>query len=341
MTMAPADTPAGASGPAPLTVGVDLGGTKVLAALVDPSGRVVASERRPTDVADGFDGVVGEIAGAVKACIGRAGGMAVSGVGIGVAGQVAAVTGVVSYAPNLFWRDAPLRSTLEHALDLPVAVLNDVQAAAWGEWRHGAGAGVDDLVVVFVGTGIGGGVVSGGRMLTGCTNMAGELGHITVLAGGRTCRCGNHGCLEAYAGGWAIAERAREAVAADPDAGEQLVRRAGDASAITAETVHEAREDGDPLATRLVDETADILGAGLVGVVNGFNPCALVLGGGIVQNAPFYVDRVREIVRERALKAAAGGLRVTGTALGSESGAIGAAAFAREWLMEQGIERAG
>ncbi len=178
-------------------------------------------------------------------------------------------------------------------------------------------------------------------MLTGCTNMAGELGHMTVVVGGRECRCGNHGCLEAYAGGWAIAKRAREIVGADPDAGAELVRRAGESAAITAETVHEAREDGDPLATRLVDETAEILGAGLVGVVNGFNPCTLVLGGGVVQNVPFYVDRVREIVRERALAAGVRTLRVVRAALGDHAGAIGAAAFAREWLMEQGIERAG
>ena len=193
-----------------LTVGVDLGGTKLRAALVDATGRVLVSEQRATLVAAGFDGVAGEIGAAVRACIGRAEGAPVLGVGVGVAGQVVAETGVVSYAPNLFWRDAPLRARLEHELGLPVAVLNDVRAATWGEWRHGAGQGVEDLVVVFVGTGIGGGVVSGGRLLTGCTNMAGELGHLTIVAGGRPCRCGNLGCLEAYAGGWAIALRARE-----------------------------------------------------------------------------------------------------------------------------------
>lgn len=328
------------SGPG-LTVGVDLGGTKVLASLVEPGGRVVASERRETDVQAGFEGVVGQVVAAVRACLDRAGPLPVAGVGVGVAGQVMAETGVVSRAPNLFWTDAPLRSALEHALDLPVAVLNDVKAAAWGEWRHGAGAGATDVVVVFVGTGVGGGVISDRRLVSGCTNTAGELGHLTVVAGGRPCRCGNRGCLEAYAGGWAIAERAREAVAASPDEGTALVERAGSPDAITSETVHEARADGDPLATRLVDETAGILAAGMVGVVNAFNPCTLVLGGGVVQHVPLYLERVREHVAERALEAAVGELRITAAELGAEAGTIGAASYTREWLLNQGMEGTG
>jgi glucokinase len=193
-------------------------------------------------------------------------------------------------------------------------------------------------VVVFVGTGLGGGIVSGGRMLTGCTNMAGELGHVTIVANGRPCRCRNRGCFEAYVGGWAIAERAREAIAADPDAGAVLVERAGGIDRVTAEIVQEAHDAGDPLASRLVDETAEYLGAGLVGVVNGFNPCTLVLGGGVIQNAPLYVDRAREIVSERALTAGVRRLKVVPAALGGEAGVIGAAAFARDRLSGKGIE---
>jgi glucokinase len=312
-----------------LTVGVDLGGTKILAALVGPDGRVLATVRRDTDVDGGFPTVIQQVVEVVGDCRDRAGAAAVEAVGVGVAGQVAAGTGVVAHAPNLNWDDAPLRSALEHDLDLPVAVLNDVRAAAWGEWLYGAGAGSDDVAVVFVGTGIGGGVVSGGHMLTGCSNTAGELGHITIVAGGRDCHCGNRGCLEAYAGGWAIAERAREAVAMAPNEGAALVARAGAPEDITAATVHEARADGDPLAARLVDETAEHLAAGLVGVVNAFNPCVLVLGGGIIEHAPFYVDRVERHLLARALDAAARDLHVTRAALGDHAGALGAASFAR------------
>lgn len=313
----------------PLTVGVDLGGTKILAALVDGDGRTRATLRRATDVEGGFEAVVTQIVDLVDRCRGEAGGTHVEAVGVGVAGQVKADSGVVTRGPNLFWEDAPLRSTLEAELDLPVLVLNDVRAAAWGEWKHGAGRGSEDVAVVFVGTGVGGAVVSGGRMLTGCTNTAGELGHVTVVAGGRECRCGNRGCLEAYAGGWGIAERAREAVRGAPEEGARLVELAGSGADITAETVHEARSGGDPLATRLVDETADFLAAGLVGIVNAFNPCVLVLGGGIVEHAPLYVDRARRHVMERALEAGARDLRVRISALGEEAGAVGAASFAR------------
>lgn len=315
-----------------LAIGVDLGGTKVLSALVDGRGEIVASERRETDVDGGFDAVVEQIVEVVTSLRDRADG-AVGAVGVGVAGQVTADTGVVTRAPNLFWKDAPLKSELTDALDLPVTVLNDVRAAAWGEWKHGAGEESSDVVVVFVGTGIGGGVVSGGRMLTGDTNMAGELGHLTVVVGGRTCRCGNQGCLEAYAGGWAIAERAREAVASSPGDGAGLLARVDGADDITAETVHEAQSGGDPLATRLVEETARHLAAGLVGPVNAFNPRILVLGGGIIEHAPFYVDRVRDHVKERALDAGVRNLHIISARLGGNAGALGAATFARAELM--------
>ncbi len=314
---------------ADLAIGVDLGGTKILAALVAKDGGTVMTTRRETDVDGGFDAVVGQIADAAGECREAASGSAVAAMGIGVAGQVSADSGVVVRAPNLFWEDVPLRAELEEALSLPVTVLNDVRAAAWGEWRHGAGEGRQDIAVVFVGTGLGGGVVSGGRMVTGCTNTAGELGHTTVVAGGRECRCGNRGCLEAYAGGWGIAERAREAVEGDPDAGARLLERVGAMEDITAETVHEARAANDPLATRLVDETADYLSAGMVSVVNAFNPCRLVLGGGIVEHAPLYVDRVRDHVRAYALAAGVRGLRVVKAALGDEAGVLGAASCAR------------
>lgn len=330
------DTPSSSS----FTVGVDLGGTKMLAALVGSDGQTLNTDRRETDVEGGFDAVVRQLVDAVVACRDQADGE-VGAVGVGVAGQVTADTGVVTRAPNLFWEDAPLKSALEDALDLPVAVLNDVRAAAWGEWQHGAGKGSRDVVVVFVGTGIGGGVVSGGRMLTGCTNTAGELGHTTVVVGGRECRCGNRGCLEAYAGGWAIAERARDAVAAAPDEGAYLVERAGRAADITAETVHEARDQGDPLATRLVDATAEYLAAGMVGVVNAFNPCDLVLGGGIVEHAPLYVERIETHVKGRALNAAVRNLHVLSTVLGGDAGALGAATYARMKQVKPATEGTG
>ncbi|MCH7761035.1 ROK family protein, partial [candidate division TA06 bacterium] len=205
----------------PLTLGVDLGGTKVETDLVDATGRILSSHRHPTSPEGGPNEVIAAIVNCVKKSLGE-GSWKAKALGIGVPGQLDPAAGIVRFAPNLGWRDVPLRSELEKVLGLPVAITNDVRAAAWGEWLHGVGKGEDDLVVLFVGTGIGGGIVSGGRMLEGGTYSAGELGHITLVANGRRCHCPNHGCLEAYASGWAIAERAQEAVRGNPKAGQTL-----------------------------------------------------------------------------------------------------------------------
>lgn len=317
----------------PLTLGVDLGGTKIETALVDGSGRILAAHRRPTNPDGGPPAVIADIIECVGGCVGPSR-QQVQALGIGVAGQVDAISGSVRFAPNLDWHDVPLRAELETALGLPVAITNDVRAATWGEWLHGAGQGIDDLVVLFVGTGVGGGIVSGGRILEGCANTAGELGHITLVAEGRSCRCPNRGCLEAYAGGWAIAQRAQEAVRADPRAGARLVSLAGTVETITSATVSQAYLQKDALAARLVEETALYLGAGVVSIVNALNPCLFVLGGGVVEGLPDLVPMVERAVRAHALKAAVEALRVVRSLLGGEAGVLGAAALARKLVGE-------
>jgi glucokinase len=313
---------------APWAAGVDLGGTKVEVAQMDRAGRLLTRLRRPTDVKDGPAAVEAEIIAAVRELILKAGAPPVA-VGVGVAGQVEAESGTVRFAPNLGWRDVPLQADLSLALGLPVVVTNDVRASTWGEWLHGAGKGCDDLICLFVGTGIGGGVVSGGRVLTGHSNTAGELGHITVDLLGPRCHCGNRGCLEALASGWAIAARGQEAVRDDPVGGAALLQMAdGQREAITAETVAQAAHAGDPLAGRLLDEVAEALVAGSVGLVNAFNPCLLILGGGVIEGLPELVARVEQGVRERALSAATANLNVVAAQLHNDAGVIGAAALA-------------
>jgi glucokinase len=223
-----------------------------------------------------------------------------------------------------------LREKLEERLKLPVVVTNDVRAAAVGEWRFGAGIGVDDLVVVFVGTGIGGGVISGGQLLHGCSHTAGELGHTTLIVDGRKCHCQNRGCLEAYAGGWAIAERAQEAVQAKPDAGKKMISLAGNVEKITAAVVSQAYHDEDPLALQLFMETAHYLSSGLVSIVNAFNPCLLILGGGVIEGLPELIKIVEEEIKRRALRTSVENLNIVKGALGKESGIMGAVAFAQE-----------
>ncbi len=310
------------------SLGVDVGGTKIEVALVDGDGRVVERDRRPTGAAPDPAGVIAFIVGAARA-VGAGSGAAAPAVGVAVAGQVDRA-GVVRGAPNLGWRDVPLRAELERALGRRVLVVNDVRAAGWAEWRHGAGRGSDDLVALFIGTGVGGCIVSGGHMLEGAGNSAGELGHTTLVAGGRPCHCRNRGCLEAYVGGWAIAERAREASRAEPAAAGGLLGAAGALERITAETVAAAHAAGDPLAGRLVCETAEYLGAGLVSVANALNPERIILGGGVIEGLPELVAASAAVARERALPAALDGLAVLRAALVVDAPVIGAAALARE-----------
>lgn len=310
-------------------LGVDLGGTKIALGLVDRNGAVLEAERIPTRASRPASEVIDEIVGCIEARWGDSLPRS-QPVGVGVAGQVGR-DGTVLFGPNLRWHDVPLGARLARALERPVAVLNDVQAATFGEWKLGAGRGTDDLVCLFVGTGVGGGIVADGRLRHGATGTAGELGHLTVERNGRKCTCPNSGCLEAYAGGWAIAERAREAVAADPGRGRRLVALAGSPRAITSETVEEAYRAGDPLARGIVAVTREYLAAGLVSIVNAIDPAMIVLGGGVLTGYRSLIDDLARDVRPRALAAAVDGLRIVRAGLGPESGLVGAAAFAREF----------
>ena len=312
-----------------LTVGVDLGGTKIQAAVVDTAGRVVSTERTATDVQGGPSKAVADIVRSVHACAPDMD--SIGAVGIGVAGQVDTETGIVRSAPNLGWKDFPLGDRLEAVLGIPVVVENDVRAITWGVWQHGAGQGIEDLLVVFVGTGVGGGIVSGGQLLAGDRGVAGELGHSTLVADGRLCTCGRRGCLEAYAGGWAIAARAREAVEADPTGGRAILEEAGE-DTVTAVTVSRAALAGDALAVRLLEETGRYLGAGIVGFVHALNPRRIVLGGGVIDGNPHLVDLVSGAVKESAIPIFSDRLDVRRSELGSQSGVVGSASMARRRL---------
>lgn len=312
----------------PLTIGVDLGGTKVEAAVVDAAGRMLVRRRYPTDASRGAARIIAAVAACIRKCWDESP-QPPAAVGIGIAGQVDAASGIVHFAPNLDWHEVPLQEELQRTLRLPVLVTNDVRAATGGEWLHGAGRDYDDLVCVFVGTGIGGGIVSGGRLLTGASNTAGEIGHMTVVAGGRRCHCPNRGCLEAYAGGWAIARRAQEAVRRDAHAGRTLLKLAGSIDRITAVIVGRAQRKGDPLSRRLVEETGHYLGAGIVGLVNGCNPRRVILGGGIIEGFPGLTAMLEQHVRAHALTTAAKELDVVRAHLANDAGVIGAAAMAR------------
>jgi glucokinase len=314
-------------------IGVDLGGTKVEVALVDTTGRILQRQKKPTDIKGGPDRIIAEISQMVQTLKEEGPASAPVGVGVGVAGQISADTGVVRFSPNLGWRDVPLKEKLKGFLDLPVVVTNDVRAATWGEWFHGAGAEVDDLICLFIGTGIGGGVVSGGRVLTGASNTAGELGHMTIDLHGPVCTCGNRGCMEALAGGWAIARRAQKAINDSPAAGAAFLKTAGLKSPfkdedLTAKIVAEAAQAGDPLARLIVDEVTNALIAGGVALVNAFNPSRLILGGGVLKGLPELPARLEEGIRRSALEVATADFKVVRAQLGNNAGVVGAASLA-------------
>ncbi len=317
-------------------IGIDLGGTKIEVAGVDSTGAILKRIRRDTDVAGGPDSVESDIIAVVHEIMKSSGSMP-SGIGVGMAGQIDPVTGMVFFAPNLDWHNVPLQENLSVKIGLPAVVTNDVRAAAWGEWMYGAGRGYNDIVCVFVGTGIGGGIVSGGVMLSGCSNTAGEIGHMTIDINGPACHCPNHGCLESLAGGWAIARDAQDAVARDPSAGAEMIKLAGgDAKNITAKIVSVAAHRGDALASKIFEDAADALVAGSVSLVNAFNPCVLILGGGVVEGMPELVGMVDTGVHGRALGAAGIKLKVVMSGLHNDAGVIGAAAFAMHIISGKG-----
>ncbi len=310
------------------TIGIDLGGTKIAGVLLSPDGEIVARERTSSLPARGADAVAETVAIMVRAL--AAAGGPVEGVGIGVAGQVDSATGVVRHAPNLRWHDYPLGERVSAATGQVVSVLNDVQAATYGEWSYGAARGATEAVCIFIGTGVGGGIITGGRLLRGISGAAGELGHTIVSLHGPVCRCGGRGCLEAYAGGWAIGRRAFEAVSARPAAGRALIEAAGgEPGAITATALAKATAAGDPLARTLVAEVEDALVAALGSTTNALNPEIIILGGGVIEALPQLLSEARDRLSLEALPVSAEAVRVEPALLGGDAGAVGAAAWAR------------
>jgi glucokinase len=315
---------------APWVLGADLGGTKIVAGLVDPEDRIRARDRRAVPASRGSEAVLESVAQSLEACC-RAGSAAPLAVGIGVAAQVDPGTGVVHHAPNLGWRDYAFGRRLSERLHLPVVAANDVRTITLGEWNFGAGRGSRNFLCVFVGTGIGGGAVVDGHLLDGHRHAAAELGHSLFVAGGRKCHCPNHGCFEAYLSGWAIEERVREAAQKQPRAGRKVVKIAGGVGKIRPVHLERAAKAGDPFATRFVERLAREFADAIVGLVNAFNPDRVVVGGKITEGFHRFVPAAQEAVRTRC-QPPASGAEVVASTLGADAGILGAAILARDRL---------
>lgn len=311
-----------------LTIGIDIGGTKVAAGVVTDDGEVLTTVRRrtpsrdPAHVAD----VVVEIVGQLRA------NHEVSAVGIGAAGFVDAQRTTVVFAANLAWRDTPIRDDIGSRLDLPVIVENDANAAAWGEFRFGAGESQPDVVVLTIGTGIGAGFILNGALHRGRFGMAGEPGHLRVVPGGRLCGCGNRGCLEQYCSGKALVRAAREIAQERPaDAARLLDLAHGEVTNIDGPVVTKAAQEGDPAAVDCFDEIGRWLGQGLADLAALLDPGRFVIGGGVAEAGDLLLAAGREsyasVLTGRGHRPLA---EVVPARLGAQAGLIGAADLARQ-----------
>ena len=310
-----------------LTVGVDVGGTKVLGGVVTPKGEVLDTCRRPTP-SDDAHATATAIAEVIRELAGR---YDIEAVGIGAAGFIDATRSVVLHAPNLVWRDEPLRERIEAMVNLPVVVENDANAAAWAEYRYGAARGERVVACVTLGTGIGGGLVVSGVLYRGAFGVACEWGHMAVVPDGRRCACGNRGCWEMYASGTALARDARELAEVSPVAAHRLLQLVdGRPAALTGTDVTAAAREGDPAAVEIFTAMGRWLGRGIANLAAIIDPSVVVIGGGVSEAGDLLLAPAREVfaatLTGRGFRPAA---PIRLAALGPGAGLVGAADLAR------------
>lgn len=314
-------------------VGIDVGGTNIVAGTVAQDGsEILGVLSEPTQAEGGPDAVVERIVDLARASMARAAGREIAGVGIGAPGPLDTKTGMVLLTPNLGWVNMPLRDRVASALAMPATLDNDANCAVFGEWWRGAARGAEHVVGLTIGTGIGGGIVLNGEIYRGASDIAGEIGHMTIDSTGRRCKCGNYGCLEAYASGPAIAARAVEGIEAGADSA--LPRYvAGDLRKVTAQVVYDAAHDGDEYALEVVRDTAKFLGAGVANIINIFNPQVVVICGGVTRAGDRLFVPLRSEVKRRAFKPAVDVCRILPGELPGTAGVWGAAAvfIKRTW----------
>lgn len=313
-----------------LALGIDLGGTNARAAVVDTASGAIVAVRKELLIERGAEPVVRVAAALAKGAAADAGiDLASLGTaGVGVAGQCLGATGIVVNAPNLGWRNVSVGAMLSQALGRPMRVANDLSAAAVGEHAFGAARGVADALVVFVGSGIGAGLVLAGRLFEGAYGVAGELGHTKVRPPRpgqkeRICGCGEWGCLEAYAGGVNLGARVRE----DVNAGvaERVKTLAGSDANVSTATVEAAYEEGDLYARELWGEIGALLGRQIANATTLLNPARVVLGGGVLNGCPNLARIVRAQIMDKTARAARAGVEVVAAELRDDAGIIGAA----------------
>ncbi|MGW3571821.1 ROK family glucokinase [Streptomyces sp. NPDC000941] len=310
-----------------LTIGVDIGGTKIAAGVVDEEGSILETCKVSTPQTP--EGVVDAIAGAVREV---STGHDIEAVGIGAAGYVDDKRATVLFAPNINWRHEALKDKVEQRVGLPVVVENDANAAAWGEYRFGAGQGHDDVVCITLGTGLGGGIIIGGKLHRGRFGVAAEFGHIRVVPDGLLCGCGSQGCWEQYASGRALVRYAKQRANATPESAEVLLALGdGTPEGIQGKHISDAARQGDPVAIDSFRELARWAGAGLADLASLFDPSAFIVGGGVSDEGDLVLEPIRKSFRRWLVgNQWRPHAQVLAAQLGGKAGLVGAADLARQ-----------
>jgi len=311
---------------------IDVGGTKIIAALISNRGQVVAREYQPTLADEGPQPVINRILSAIDHLLSlkNIDSSQLHSISIAAAGAIDLDQGLVTSSPNLpGWCDVPLREIVKSKYRVNTFLINDASAATLGEHQYGVGKGVDNLILLTVGTGIGGGIIINDELYSGPCGSAGEIGHMTIDVNGPRCNCGNVGCLEMLASGTAVAKEAiRRVSQGERSSLTEIID--GKIGNITAETVGVAARGGDSLALEVISKAATYLGAGLVNLVNIFNPEMIIIGGGLAKVGDLLLEPARQVVRERAFQLPAEVARIVSAQLGDDAGVLGAAIFARQ-----------
>lgn len=323
------------SSPDDLVVGVDMGGTKILASVINAAGRIISQSKTATKADKDVKKVIDRIARCIRKAISQAGieSTQIRAIGIGAPGPLDPETGVIIFAPNLGWSNVPLKSELEARTGIPTFVDNDVNLCTLGESAFGVAQGVKSLVGIFVGTGIGGGIILDGKLFRGASETAGEVGHIIVKSDGPRCGCGNLGCLEAVASRTAITRQLRKAILKHGKTSILLNLNGGNLDLIRSSTLAKAVRRGDKLTAKVMRRTQKYLGIGVASIINFLNPEMIVLGGGVIEAmGDGFLAGIRRVTEKHVLPSTMSGVQIVGAKLGDNAGIIGGAVLARQRL---------
>lgn len=307
-------------------IGVDIGGTNIAVGIINSEGRILSRDETPTGVGRPFEIIIRDMAELINRVVTGSGYKLndINSIGIGCPGMPDNNEGTFYRVVNVGWEKAPVRPELEKYFDLPIYLENDANAAAYAEVVAGACKGVDNSLLLTLGTGIGSGIIIGGRPYSGAHSVGGEIGHTIIQANGHLCRCGNRGCFEKYASATALIRDGREAAQANP---ESLIYRSvdGDIDQITAKTVVDAARVGDKIALKVFDQYIFYLAMGIINIINTIDPEVIAFGGGVAKAGEFLLIPLREKVKKHIFFKTAPYAKITTAILGNDAGIIGAA----------------